>query len=175
MSGLFWLEIAIAAILVASTLRGLSTGLLRGFFRILGLVLGLWFAPPVAKGLSSLLPDQMPLGDSDIWLWLLFLVSFILVAAGVSILGNLLAKLLAWTPLRWLDRLGGAVLGFLVAVILSSVLLNLLSTIEAVDVVIDAAEGGGGELLRSCRQVAPALFAHFGDVITELGGPPGGV
>ena len=106
-----WLDIVLAIILGGSIVAGFA----RGFARvgvglaatIVGLILGIWFYG--AAG-AFLLPYVSHRGFAN-------LAGFLLVFFGVLLVGSLvgwmLAKLLKWAGLGWLDRLMGAVFGLL--------------------------------------------------------------
>jgi membrane protein required for colicin V production len=106
-----WLDIVLAIIVGGS----IVAGFMRGFARvgiglaatIVGLILGIWFYGTAG---AFLLPYVSHRGFA-------YLAGFILVFFGVllagSLVGWMLAKLLRWAGLGWLDRLGGAAAGLL--------------------------------------------------------------
>ncbi|MDP2996152.1 MAG: CvpA family protein [Bryobacterales bacterium] len=106
-----WLDVVLAIIVGGS----IVAGFMRGFARvgvglvatIVGLILGIWFYGTAG---SFLLPYVSHRGFAN-------LAGFLLVFFGVLLVGSLvgwmLAKLLKWAGLGWLDRFGGAVFGLL--------------------------------------------------------------
>jgi membrane protein required for colicin V production len=115
-----WVDLAIVAVLIVATLGGMVQGFFRSACSLLGLVLGLalaaWNYGRVAVLLKSIVPVEAV--DNVIG----FLVIALLVMAIANLAGGILAKTIKWMGLGCLDKLGGAVLGFLQGVVLVMVL-----------------------------------------------------
>jgi membrane protein required for colicin V production len=119
------LDIVLIAIVGASVVSGFMAGFARAGIGLLaaitGVIFGFWFysipAEWIHKFISSVAFSNL-VG---------FLVVFFACTVLGGLIGNLLAKLLKWTGLSWLDRIMGAGFGFvrggLAAVALVSVLM----------------------------------------------------
>lgn len=121
-----WLDIVLVVILVCSVIAGFRKGFARvsvGLVAtLIGLILGLWFYG--AAG-AFLLPYVSYRGLAN---FIGFCLIFVGVLLAGSLVGWLLAKLLKWAGLGWLDRLMGAVLGVLRALLIGiGLVLALLS------------------------------------------------
>jgi membrane protein required for colicin V production len=118
-----WLDIIILIGLVISTFGGLMQGLIRAALTLVGLVVGVILAGrfygPLA-GLLGFIPNETA---AKIIAFVLILVAVIAVAMLLAAVLRLVAK--ATIILGWLDRIGGAVFGFLIGAISWSILLAI--------------------------------------------------
>jgi membrane protein required for colicin V production len=117
-----WLEPAITAIVVASTLIGAWRGLIRTVAGLIGLVLAAFFAGRVAAWVDPVLknphvPPHPPVNGATA-----FVIAFLMIYIAVEFAAGLLRWLARMLLLGWVDRLGGAILGFIRGVILAMVL-----------------------------------------------------
>ena len=126
-----WIDWAIVVVLLGATITGMLQGFLRTACSLVGLLLGLsvasWNYKIVA---SSLLPLIHSEAISDI---VGFLLIAVLVMAICNVLGNMMAKTMAWMGLGCLDMVLGAVAGFaqgfvLIALVLLGVVAFLPKT-----------------------------------------------
>ncbi len=110
-----WLDIVLALILCLSVIGGLIGGFARvgiGFAAaVLGVLCGLWFHGSAG---SFFLPYVSHKGIANFLGFVLIFLTFLVLGA---IAGKLLALLLKWTGLSWLDRLLGAAFGFVRALV----------------------------------------------------------
>ena len=111
-----WVDWAIVIVLVLATLGGLSQGFFRVVFSLGGLVFGLVLAAWNYGWLAHLLMPVLriePVADT---------AGFLLIALAVmvvaSVVGVVLAKTIHSMGLGCLDRLAGAVIGFVQGVVL---------------------------------------------------------
>jgi membrane protein required for colicin V production len=118
-----WLDIVIIIALVVAVLGGLKNGLVKGVVTLAGLIIGIVLAGRHYQGIGALLPDSWG-GAANIVGFVIILALVLLAAAVVAFL---LRNLLKAIMLGWLDRLGGAVFGFLISVFFWGMLLAVLT------------------------------------------------
>jgi len=115
-----WLDIILIIALVGSALVGLWIGIIRAALALIGLIVGVVLAGNFYEPVSSWF-GFIPNDDAA------NIVAFILILVGVMLVAALLARLLklaaSITMLGLVDRIGGAVFGFLMGAILLSALL----------------------------------------------------
>jgi membrane protein required for colicin V production len=119
------LDIVLIAIVGASVVSGFMAGFARAGIGLLaaitGVIFGFWFYSIPAEWIHRFISS---VAFSNL---MGFLVVFFACTVLGGLIGNLLAKLLKWTGLSWLDRIMGAGFGFvrggLAAVALVSVLM----------------------------------------------------
>lgn len=144
--------------------QGLRGGLLRSAFKLAGLIAGVLLARPLAASLAPQLPAGFAFPGHGL---LLVLLCFVAITAAFSLIGWLLSLSLRWTPLVWLDRVGGALFGLGIGLIIAGVLLGLLQQVGIAGPLVDGASGWEGRFLRGIAALSPALFGG----LERLGGP----
>jgi uncharacterized membrane protein required for colicin V production len=155
---------ALAGALLLGLYQGIRDGFIRSAFKLLGLVAGLLLARPLAVALLPRLPAGLMFPGSAVVLVLLCFAAITLLFAFV---GWLLSQSLRWTPLVWVDRLGGAVLGLLIGLVIAALLLALLDGLGVAAPLMAAADGWEAHFLRLLVAVTPDLFG----TLERLGGP----
>ena len=116
-----WLDIVIIIVIAIPAILGLKTGIIKASFSLAGLILGVILAGhyyvPFSEQLSALSPA------------IARIVAFAIILVGVWVIAILLSGLVeravAMMLLGWVNRLVGAVFGFVVGAILCSALLAI--------------------------------------------------
>jgi len=108
-----WIDIVLIIALIVLTIHGIIIGLVRGLFDIVGIVLGYLVAVNYCE--SMRIPK-----------FLSFLLIFIVVVIIVSLIGRVVSRLIHITPLAWIDRILGGILGILKGVVLGFVFLIII-------------------------------------------------
>lgn len=112
-----WLDWLILGILVYNLIGGLINGLLRSLVNLAALI-GAYLLTPALKplmislvamvfGLQDMLAVPMGIG-----------LTWTAIYLAISLVGSILGRVLNKTPLKWLDRTGGALFGLLISLIL---------------------------------------------------------
>ncbi len=119
-----WLDLLLIAAISLSAWRGYASGFIRELVVLVSVILAI----PVAGALySRMFPKVDPIIDDED---LSAVVAFLAIMAGVIIGGNVIAHLLRRTAemlnLGGLDRLAGALFGFLKAALLAQAILILI-------------------------------------------------
>jgi len=117
-----WLDIVIIVVAVLLGLVGLRQGIIKTVFGIAGLIGGIVLAGRYYSGLAALLS---PTGATwaNIAAYAIILVATLIVA---SVVGWLVAKLVHFAMLGWLDRLVGFLLGVVVGGLLCAAVLAIV-------------------------------------------------
>jgi len=120
-----WLDIVIIIFLAITTITGLSRGLVKTIIPLVGIILGVvlagHFYGSVADWLSHWFhsPSQANIAG--------FAIIFIVVVIVSLIIASLLSKFLSLLLLGWVDKLGGAVLGFVIGGLVCGAILTLIT------------------------------------------------
>jgi membrane protein required for colicin V production len=120
-----WLDIVIIIFLAFTTITGLSRGLVKTVIPLLGIILGIvlagHFYGSVANWLShwSHSPSQAKIVGFTIILFLVVIVSLIIAL--------LVSKFLKLLLLGWIDKLGGAVFGFVIGGLVCGAILTIIT------------------------------------------------
>jgi len=121
-----WLDIVILAIIFVSGFLGFTKGLVRSFFSLLGLTLGVKLASMYYFEVGQMLtfiPNETGMKAAG---FIIILFAVMLVA---WIAGGLLRKIISLFGLKLVDHLGGAVLGLALGILSNTIILALLLTI----------------------------------------------
>jgi membrane protein required for colicin V production len=118
-----WLDIVIIVVAVLAGISGLRQGIIRTVFGIAGLIGGIVLAGRYYNELATLL---FPAGAAwaNIAAYAIILIATLIVA---GVIGWLVAKLVHFAALGWLDRLIGCVLGVVIGGLLCAAALAIIS------------------------------------------------
>jgi membrane protein required for colicin V production len=117
-----WLDIVIIVVIVLLGIAGLRQGIIRTVFGIAGLIGGIVLAGRYYGELAALL---FPSGAiwGNIAAYAIILLATLLVA---GVIGWLVAKLVHFAALGWLDRLVGFILGVVIGGLLCAAVLAIV-------------------------------------------------
>ena len=117
-----WVDIVIIVVIVLSGIAGLRQGIIRTAFGIAGLIGGIVLAGRYYGELAALL---FPAGATwaNIAAYAIILLATLLVA---GVIGWLVAKLVHFAALGWLDRLVGFIFGIVMGGLLCAAVLAIL-------------------------------------------------
>ena len=117
-----WLDIVIIVLIAIATLIGLRIGIIKAVLSFAGVIIGVILAGRYYLALSEQL-TFIPQAN------LAKIVAFALILIGIMLIVGILAALLKWITsailLGWVNRLGGAVFGFVLGAIFCSALLAI--------------------------------------------------
>lgn len=115
MEGINWFDAIVVGLIILFGLRGLTNGIMKEIFGILGLIGGLWIAVRYKEMAGAWIASKVPAlqnangifsGDTT-----QTLIGFLAVLFGVwiicLILGEIISKLFKWSGLGFVDRIGG--------------------------------------------------------------------
>jgi membrane protein required for colicin V production len=114
-----WFDIVLIAVLVLSTLAGIWQGLVMMVLPVVGIVIGTALAGYYSASLGNLLSIDNP--QHAQWAGYLIILFGTLVLA--VILSIILHKVISFTPLKWVDKLVGGILGLALGILLCATML----------------------------------------------------
>jgi membrane protein required for colicin V production len=126
-----WLDIVLVVFLAITTVTGLINGLIRSVIPFVGIIVGVVLAGHFYGSFGDWLghwienPDQARIAA--------FIIIFMLVIIIAFVIASLLSRLLSALHLGWIDRLGGAALGFLIGGLISGALLSVVAKYNVSD------------------------------------------
>ncbi len=117
-----WLDILIIVVLIALGVAGLRQGMIRTVFGIAGLIGGIFLAGRYYDELAArLFPSGAIWGN--IAAYAIILIATLVVA---GVIGWLLAKLINFAALGWLDKFMGFILGVVIGALLFAAILAIV-------------------------------------------------
>jgi membrane protein required for colicin V production len=100
------------------------------------------------------------------WLPILsFTITFLLVVAGILIIARLMEKIVDVVGMGFLNRLGGAILGFAKGVILCSIILFIVTGFDPNQKGITKEDKKGSLTYKTVSSVFPAIMKWMGSTI----------
>jgi len=157
-----YIDYIIVAVVVIFTVRGLFRGFFYEIFGFLSLIVALIAATKFTSNVAGFVDKLFDIPAS-----LSTLVGFLLIffglTLGLQILSHYLHKAVQYTFLSWLEKLAGALVGFLKGAIIMSLLLLLISILPFGDFIVPAQKES--VLFLRTRNVAPKVFNTIIDIV----------
>ena len=114
-----WLDIVIIILILVPTLLGLKNGLVKAVFSIVGVIVGIILAGQYYNNLATLISDAA-------WAKIVaYVIILVVVWVAASFAAALVKGLLKAVMLNWVNRLGGALLGFIMGAFFCGAVLSL--------------------------------------------------
>jgi membrane protein required for colicin V production len=117
-----WLDIVIIVVVALLGIVGLRQGMIRTVFGIAGLIGGIFLAGRYYDELAALLFPSSAIW-ANIAAYAIIAVATLVVA---GVIGWLIAKLVNFVALGWLDRLVGCILGIVIGGLLCAAILAII-------------------------------------------------
>lgn len=119
-----WLDIVIIVAIVIFTFLGFRAGIIKAVLSLAGLIIGVILAGRFYISFSEQLPFISEANVARV-------VAFAIILIGVMIIAAVIARFLKWATsvmmLGWVNRLGGAIFGFVLGAIFCSALLAIFA------------------------------------------------
>lgn len=134
-----YIDIIIILLLVGFGIGGWRKGIITEVATLLGLGFGLYGAFHFSDFTAAKLMQWIEINPKYLNV-ISFLVTFIVLAVLVNLLGRLVAKLVKSINLGFIDRIGGFVVGIAKGLLICSLLVMLLNTLQLKGIVKDKAK-----------------------------------
>ena len=117
-----WLDIVILILLVVPILIGLKIGIIKVLFTVAGMIVGVVLAGRFSESLAGSLTFISDPRWANVAAFAIILIVVMIIA---SILAGVLKKITSAVLLGWVNRLGGAVLGFVMGFVFCGAILSI--------------------------------------------------
>ena len=159
-----FIDYIILVILVLFLIQGYRKGIIIGLASIAALILGIYVAVHFSNYLDATLMEHLK--PSRKWLPILsFSITFILVVVAVMLVAKLTEKLVDVVGMGFFNHIGGVALGLVKGVILISILIFMLSSIDHQGKWISAKDKKASFFFSRVAEVFPKLMKNFGGEI----------
>ena len=156
-----YIDYFILVILLLFLIQGYRKGIIISLASIAALVLGIYISVHFSNYLDATLLEH--LHASRKWLPILsFSITFLLVVIAVMLVAKLTEKLVDVVGMGFFNHIGGAVLGLVKGVILISILLFILSSLDHKGKWIAEKDKKGSFFYSHVAEVFPKLMKTFG-------------
>ena len=158
-----WLDIVIIVAIAIFTFLGLRAGIIKAVLSLAGLIVGVILAGryyvPFSEQLSFIPQDSV----AKIVAFIIILVVVMIIA---RVLASLLGKLASLVMLGWVNRVGGAIFGFLLGSILCGAL--LATWIKYLGIATPITESGLAPILLDRLPIVLALLPDEFDAVRSF-------
>ena len=117
-----WLDIVIIVLIAVPTIIGLKIGIIKAVLTVVGVVVGIILAGRFSESLGGALTFISDPGWARVAAFAIILV-VVMIAASVA--ATFIKKVISAVLLGWVNRLGGAVLGFIMGGIFCGAILSM--------------------------------------------------
>ncbi|MDD5149391.1 MAG: CvpA family protein [Flavobacterium sp.] len=124
-----FLDIVLGILLAYGLLQGIRTGLFVELASFISLILGIYLALKFSFFVKEILTGFVHWNPKTIQI-AAFILTFILVVVGVSLLAKFLTGIADFAQLGWINKLGGGFFRVLKTVLVISIFLNLFEKIN---------------------------------------------
>ena len=132
-----WLDIVILILIIVPTFIGLKIGIIKALFTVAGMIVGVVLAGRFSEPLGGVLTFISDPGWAKIAAFAIILIGVMVIA---SVLAVMIKKVISAVLLGWINRLGGAVLGFVLGAFFCGALLSMwVKFIGAGDIIVSSA------------------------------------
>lgn len=142
--GLTWLDWVILVLVSGFALRGLMRGTLGQIVGFMGLVAGLWTASWLAQWVGQHWDSARPAVVFWALRWLVAVLGGLGVAALFEAMGHRVREAVDATPAKWLDRIGGLVVGGATGLLLAAL---VAVVVVLTSVPVEGSTGAPGRLV----------------------------
>jgi len=159
-----YLDIIILAPLVWGAFRGFTKGFVISFVSVVALLLGIYCAFRFSEFTAELLTGTLNWHPQKITL-ISFIITFIVVLAGLHLLARLLDKAIESMALGWLNRIAGLIFGVLKFALIISIVLVLINRVEKRKQIIPTEDKEKSTLYYPLSRLYTCIFPylHFED------------
>ncbi|WP_290837840.1 CvpA family protein [Flavobacterium sp.] len=126
------IDIFLVLFLFIGVFNGMRNGLFVEFSSFVGLLIGLWAALRFSEFTRDFLGEHLGSNPKTAYIFA-FIITFIAVVAGISVLAKLLTKVADFSGLGIFNKIGGGMFGFVRALLILSVLLNIFEKVNFMD------------------------------------------
>jgi len=155
-----WLDIAIVVCLAVGLISGLSDGFIKQAISLAALIIAIIFAGQVSVPVRIFLMQHIT-GEAvspQIITALCYIIAFILIIIGISLLGKIVDFAIKLTPAKPLNLLLGGLFGIFIWTISLSIVFNLFAVFDSGSTVIPEAVQEKSVLYQPIKGVLPMVY-----------------
>jgi len=157
-------DILVFGFIALFVINGFRKGFIISLASVIALILGIWAAVHFSNYLDGFLLEHLK--ASRKWLPLLsFTLTFILVVLAVLLVAKLLEKIIDVVGMGFLNRIGGALLGFIKGTLLASIILFILFKADPQERWITREDKKGSFTMTRMEELFPKMMKQLGDEI----------
>ena len=166
------LGIILLVLFLPAVIQGLRKGFVKQVISLVALFLGAWLAFKLAVPLAGKLDGLVKLKDAaeagSKWMEIIsFTVIFVVVVLVLSLLGNLLTKVIGMASLSWINRLLGFIFSIFKAALLIGLAIFIFDRFNAKLNLVKADTLNASNIYCYLRDFALKFFPYLQSLITK--------
>lgn len=154
------IDLIFAIPLVWFAYKGFSKGFIIEIAGLLALLGGIYIANHFSFYTSGFLQNNLNITNKYMSI-ISFVITFLLVIILVIFLGKMLEKIATAAQMGLINKLAGAVLGFIKVIFIMSTLIMILTLFDIENLLIKEEYQQGSLLYKPVKKVAPTVFPKF--------------
>jgi membrane protein required for colicin V production len=155
-----WLDIILALPVLWFTFKGFRNGLIIELASLAALILGIFIALHFSFYAEDYLRENFEIAENYLYI-ISFAITFLIVAVVIYLFGKIIHKLVSIIALGFLNRLAGAVFGFLKAVLVLSVILYFLDGFDTNSNILKPEVKEHSLLYKPVQSVVPMIIPRL--------------
>jgi membrane protein required for colicin V production len=152
-----WLDIIFAVLIIAGFIKGYTDGFIRQIVFFFALIAAIFLCSKVSVNLRDYIISIDFFPDNSITI-MSYILAFILIAGIIMLAGWIIHKMISVTPLSLLNHLAGALLGFIITILLVSLTLNIIDGLDRNSVIISRETKEESRYYSSLKDLVPAFY-----------------
>ena len=157
-------DIVILVLFIPAIIRGIMKGFVQQAAALAGLVLSIWAAFRFSEPVYQWLTPYIEASEGVLHV-VAFAVILIVVIIVTALIGRLLAKVLKFALLGWLDKLLGIVFALLVAFLLIGIVIVLMDSFNARFGLLNNDMFTGSVLYNGIKDIMYKVFPYLKDLL----------
>ena len=159
-----FIDYILLVILALFLIQGYRRGIIISLASVAALIIGIYVAVHFSNYLDATLMEH--LRPSRKWLPILsFTITFVLVVIAVMLVAKLTERLVTVVGMGFFNHLGGAVLGLIKGVILVSILIFIIKSVDPKGKWLTEKDQKGSYFFSRVEKIFPKLMKTFGGEI----------
>ena len=154
-----WLDITLLCLAGIGVVKGLFDGVIKQVVSLIALVVAIFCCGKVAAWLKEYILALGWFPEEGVAV-LSYVAGFILILGVFVLAGEVVTRIVGATPLSVINHLCGGLFGLLVVVVFTSLLLNLLESVDKGSVLIPRQSKIESRFYYNVKQIIPTIFPH---------------
>ncbi|MDR1344079.1 MAG: CvpA family protein [Tannerellaceae bacterium] len=151
-----WLDITVLCLAGIGFVKGLFDGIIKQVVSLIALIAGIFFCTKVAVWFRGyIISWGFPEHGVTV---LSYILGFLLIVGLLLLVGQILHRIIGATPLSVLNHIGGGLFGFLIVLLFTSLLFNLIDIIDSGAILVSTESKVESRFYDPVRLIIPTIY-----------------
>ncbi len=158
------LDIILLICFIPSLIQGFRKGFISQAISIISIILGVWMSARFADMVSEWIGQYIQ-GSEQVMKLIAFVIIFIAVIVGLTLLGKLLEKIIKLVMLGWLNKLLGVAFAFLKAGLIIGLIIMAFCSLNDTFQFVSQDTLNSSVLFNPLKNIADNVFPYLRDML----------